>query len=73
VDNSNARRFGYRPQGKAEQFLHQAMAAQAKLPPDPIGDRYQGGPFCKGASGFGTPVAVTAAVLMGLGFSPQLS
>jgi uronate dehydrogenase len=22
------------------------MAAQAKLPPDPIGDRYQGGTFC---------------------------
>ena len=22
------------------------MAAQAKLPPDPVGDRYQGGPYC---------------------------
>jgi lactate permease len=28
------------------------------------------GAFFEGASGFGTPVAVTAAVLMGLGFSP---
>ena len=45
-DNSNARRFGYHPQGKGGEFLHQAMAAQAELPPDPIGDRYQGGPFC---------------------------
>ena len=45
-DNSNARRFGYKPQGKSADFLHQAMAAQAKLPADPIGDRYQGGPFC---------------------------
>jgi uronate dehydrogenase len=45
-DNSNARRFGYKPQGKAEQFRDQAMAAQAKLPPDPLGDRYQGGPYC---------------------------
>jgi uronate dehydrogenase len=45
-DNSNARRFGYRPQGKAEEFQAQAMAAQAKLPPDPVGDWYQGGPFC---------------------------
>ena len=45
-DNSNARRYGYHPQGKAGDFLHQAMAAQATLPPDPIGDRYQGGPFC---------------------------
>ena len=45
-DNSNARRFGYKPIGKADEFRGQAMAAQAKAPPDPIGDRYQGGPFC---------------------------
>ncbi len=45
-DNSNARRFGYKPQGRADDFRDQAMAAQAKLPPDPIGDRYQGGAFC---------------------------
>jgi len=44
-DNSNARRFGYRPLGKADEFHDQAMAAQAKLPPDPIGDLFQGGPF----------------------------
>ena len=29
-DNSNARRFGYKPQGKAEDFRAQAMAAQAE-------------------------------------------
>jgi len=45
-DNSNARRHGYKPQGKAEDFRAQAMAAQGKLPPDPVGDRYQGGTFC---------------------------
>jgi uronate dehydrogenase len=45
-DNSTARRFGYKPQGRADDFRDQAMAAQAKLPPDPIGDRYQGGAFC---------------------------
>src|SRR5262249_33463520 len=28
------------------------------------------GPFFEGASGLGTPVAVTAAILIGLGFSP---
>jgi len=28
------------------------------------------GAFFEGAAGFGTPVAVTAAILMGLGFSP---
>lgn len=45
-DNSNARRFGYRPQSRSEIFRDEAMAAQAKLPADPIGDRFQGGPFC---------------------------
>jgi uronate dehydrogenase len=45
-DNSNARRFGYRPQGRAEDFRDQAMAAQKKLGPNPIAARYQGGPFC---------------------------
>jgi len=28
------------------------------------------GAFFEGASGFGTPVAITGAVLIGLGFSP---
>ena len=45
-DNSNARRFGYRPQFGSEDFRDEAMAAQAKLPADPVGDRFQGGPFC---------------------------
>ncbi len=30
----------------AEDFREHAMAEQAKLPPDPVGDFYQGGPFC---------------------------
>ena len=45
-DNSNALRFGYRPQFRSEDFRAEAMAGQAKLPPDAIGDRFQGGPFC---------------------------
>ena len=45
-DNSNARRFGYHPQFHSEDFRDEAMAAQAKLPADPVGDRFQGGPFC---------------------------
>jgi uronate dehydrogenase len=45
-DNANAARFGYRPQHRARDFVEQAMAAQTKLPPDPVGDRYQGGTFC---------------------------
>jgi len=45
-DNSKARRLGYKPQGRGADYREQAMAAQAKLALDPIGDRYQGGPFC---------------------------
>jgi uronate dehydrogenase len=45
-DNSNARRYGYKPQGKAEDFRAQAMEAQKKLAPDPVAERYQGGPYC---------------------------
>jgi len=45
-DNSNARRYGYRPTGKAEEHRAQAMEAQSRIPPDPVGDRYQGGAFC---------------------------
>lgn len=45
-DNSNAVRFGYKPVGKGEDYRAQAMAAQAKIAPDPVGDRFQGGTFC---------------------------
>ena len=45
-DNSNAFRFGYKPVGKGEDYRAQAMAAQAKVGPDPVGDRFQGGAFC---------------------------
>ena len=47
-DNETAFRYGYRPSGRAEDFREQALAAQAKLPADPISDWYQGGPFCSG-------------------------
>ena len=45
-DNSRAYELGYRPTGRAEDFREHAMAEQAKLPPDPVGDFYQGGTFC---------------------------
>jgi uronate dehydrogenase len=45
-DNAAAFRFGYRPQGRAEDHTAEAFAAQAKLSADPIGDWYQGGPYC---------------------------
>ncbi len=45
-DNAAARRFGYRPRHRAEDHLAAADAGQAELPPDPVGDWYQGGSFC---------------------------
>jgi uronate dehydrogenase len=45
-DNSNAYRHGYRPKHRAEDHRDQALAEQAKLPADRIGDFYQGGGFC---------------------------
>ncbi len=44
-DNGAAERLGYRPRHRAEDHLAAALAAQAKLPPDPIGDLFQGGTF----------------------------
>jgi uronate dehydrogenase len=45
-DNAEAFRYGYRPQGRSEDFRDSALAADAKLAPDRIGDWYEGGPFC---------------------------
>ncbi|MHC2257552.1 uronate dehydrogenase [Bradyrhizobium embrapense] len=45
-DNHRAYDLGYRPTGRGEDFREHAMAEQAKLPPDPVGDYYQGGTFC---------------------------
>jgi uronate dehydrogenase len=45
-DNSAAFRLGYRPQYRAEEHSAEALAADAKLPPDAVGAWYQGGPYC---------------------------
>ena len=45
-DNSAAFRLGYRPQGRSEEHSAAALAADAKLPSDPVADWYQGGLFC---------------------------
>lgn len=45
-DNRRAVQLGYRPEGQAEQFADAALAAERALPPDPVGDMFQGGPFC---------------------------
>src|SRR6266568_373172 len=41
-----ADKLGYRPTGRSEDFREHAMAEQAKLKPDTVGDYYQGGTFC---------------------------
>lgn len=58
-----------------DQGLFPALGASlAKLAPDPriqvILVAYCFGAFLEGAAGFGTPVAVTAAILISLGFRP---
>jgi uronate dehydrogenase len=45
-DNSNAFRLGYRPDDQAEDYAASATEADLELPPDPIGDQFQGGGFC---------------------------
>jgi uronate dehydrogenase len=45
-DNSRAYSYGYRPTGRAEDHCGAALAGQAKMAPDPVGDFFQGGPFC---------------------------
>jgi uronate dehydrogenase len=43
-DNRRAHELGYRPGGRAED--HAARVLAAAEPPDPVGDRFQGGAFC---------------------------
>lgn len=45
-DNSRAGELGYKPEGQSEMFAEAALAAQALIPPDVVGDRFQGGPIC---------------------------
>jgi uronate dehydrogenase len=45
-DNHRAYDLGYRPAGRGEDYAEYAFAEQAKLPPDPISDFFQGGTFC---------------------------
>ncbi|HEV8389927.1 MAG TPA: NAD(P)-dependent oxidoreductase [Dongiaceae bacterium] len=44
-DNATAYRYGYKPSGDSEAMLDIALAGQAKLSADPVGDYYQGGHF----------------------------
>lgn len=45
-DNSNAWRLGYRPEDQSEDHAREATEADLALPPDPIGEQFQGGGFC---------------------------
>ncbi len=44
-DNEAAFRLGFKPEDRSADYREEAMAAQAKLPPDPVGDLFQGGGF----------------------------
>jgi uronate dehydrogenase len=45
-DNRNAVRLGYAPADQAEDYAREATEADLALPPDPIGEQFQGGGFC---------------------------
>jgi uronate dehydrogenase len=45
-DNTRAYQLGYEPKHRAEDHSAYALAEQAKVAADPIGDLYQGGTFC---------------------------
>jgi uronate dehydrogenase len=45
-DNIRAGELGYQPSGRSEDYAAGVMAAQASAKPDPVGDFFQGGPFC---------------------------
>jgi uronate dehydrogenase len=45
-DNEPAFRLGYAPRHRSEDHAAHALEAEAKLPADPVGDRFQGGGFC---------------------------
>ena len=45
-DNGAALALGYRPEHSAEDHVDHAMAEQAKLGPNAVGDLFQGGTFC---------------------------
>ena len=44
-DNAAAHRLGYRPKHRAEDHREHAVAEQAKLDADPVGDLFEGGGF----------------------------
>jgi len=45
-DNTRAGELGYKPQGRAEDHVEGAMAAQRGIVPDPVAEAFQGGAFC---------------------------
>lgn len=61
-DNGPAFALGYRPKHSAEDHVEHALAEQAKLPADPLGDRFQGGTFC--SNGFDGDEERTAAAIV---------
>jgi len=50
-DNANARRLGYRPQDRSEDYAEEVLAACPTETGDPVADSHQGGNFCSTESG----------------------
>ena len=45
-DNARAYAYGYRPTGRAEDYRDAGARRRGRRAPDPVGDFFQGGPFC---------------------------
>ncbi len=45
-DNTRALELGYRPTGRSEDYAKDILAAEKSAKPDPVGNFFQGGPFC---------------------------
>jgi uronate dehydrogenase len=54
-DNANAKRLGYAPQDRADDYAAEVLAKHSATSGDARADTYQGGPFCSIESG-GDPV-----------------
>ncbi len=58
-DNSNAERFGYRPQDRSEDYAEEVLAIEPPTSPDDPDEIYQGGAFVSSEAGGGAPRSET--------------
>lgn len=58
-DNSNAARYGYRPQDRSEDYAEDVLAIEPPASPDDPDEIYQGGAFVSSEEGGGAPRSET--------------